>query len=80
MKTRLEQAAIELLALPANSRAMLAEKLLASLEDDEPSPDVERAWKREVVKRYKAFKAGKATPVRHEVIMREAYRMARSGR
>jgi len=57
---------------------MLAEKLLASLEDDEPSQEIEKAWKSEAMKRYRAFKAGKTKPRPHVEVMREAYRLARA--
>ena len=78
MKTTLERTALELLGLPASARAMLADKLLASLEDDEPSEEIEKAWKREALRRYRAFKAGKTKPLPHEEVMREAYRLART--
>ena len=73
MKTTLERTALELLGLPASARAVLAQKLLASLEDDEPSEGIEKAWKGEALKRYRAFKAGKAKPRPHEDVIREAY-------
>ena len=60
MKATLEKTALELLGLSASSRALLAEKLLASLEDEEPSEEAENAWKREALKRYRALKAGKS--------------------
>jgi len=75
MKTTLERTALELLGLPASARAMLAEKLLASLEEEEPSEENDNAWKREALKRYRAFRAGKTKPRPHEEVMREAYRL-----
>lgn len=77
MKT-LEKTALELLGLPTASRAMLAEKLLASLERDEPSEEIEKAWKKEALRRYRAFKAGKSAARPHAEVMRDAYRLARS--
>jgi len=73
MKTTLEKTALDLLGLPMSSRAMLAEKLLASLENDEPSGPIERAWNKEALKRYKAFKAGKVKVIPHADAMRDAY-------
>jgi putative addiction module component (TIGR02574 family) len=78
MKTTLEKAALELLGLPAASRALLAEKLLASLEDEPACPDVDKAWKREALRRYNAFKAGKIAGRPHAEVMRDAYRAIKS--
>ena len=66
---------MDLLGLPSASRAFLAEKLLASLEDEEPSDATERAWKKEALKRYRAFKTGKTVVRPHAEVMREAYRL-----
>jgi putative addiction module component (TIGR02574 family) len=74
MKTTLEKTALNLLGLPTASRAVLAEKLLASLEDDEPSLEIETAWNKEALKRYKTFKAGKVKVLPHAEVMRAAYR------
>lgn len=52
---------------------MLAEKLLASLEKDEPSDAIERAWNKEALKRYKAFKSGKVKALAHADVMQDAY-------
>ncbi|HEY9174158.1 MAG TPA: addiction module protein [Verrucomicrobiae bacterium] len=75
MKMTLERTALDLLGLPSSSRAFLAEKLLASLEDEEPSDEVERAWKKEALKRHRAFKSGKVAVRPHAEVMREAYRL-----
>ena len=75
MKITLEKTALDLLGLPSSSRAFLAEKLLASLEDDEPSDKIEQAWKKEASRRYRAFKSGKVVPRPHAEVMREAYRL-----
>jgi putative addiction module component (TIGR02574 family) len=75
MKTALERTALELLGLPASARAMLAEKLLASLEDDEPSEKIENAWKSQALTRYRASRAGKTKPRPHEEVMRDARRL-----
>jgi hypothetical protein len=50
-KTHLDRLALELLGLPTASRALIAERLIASL--DERSDDrVEAAWIREAGRRY----------------------------
>jgi putative addiction module component (TIGR02574 family) len=64
---------VEALSMPRKTRAEIAERLLASLEDEGSSAQAEKAWNNEAMKRYKAFKTGKVKPVRHEAVMREAY-------
>ena len=76
MNATLEKKALDLLGLPTTSRAFLAEKLLASLEDDEPSEEVERAWKKEASRRYKALKAGKAKAQPDAEVMRRGNQMS----
>ncbi len=75
MNAILEKKALDLLGLPITSRAILAEKLLASLEDDEPSEAIELAWKKEASRRYKALKAGKVKARPHAEVMRDAYKL-----
>jgi len=75
MKTTLEKTALDLLGLSSSARAFLAEKLLASLETDEPSDKIERAWKKEALRRYRAFKSGKVTLRPHAEVMRDAHRL-----
>jgi hypothetical protein len=77
MKTTLEKTALELLGLSSSSRALLAEKLLARLEDEEPSKEIEKAWRKEALKRYKAFESGKTTPRKHADVRRDAFRLVK---
>ncbi len=61
------------LALPKEERADLAEKLLASVEDDAsdqemagehaPAPEIEKAWGAEVVRRLEGIASGKTVLV-----------------
>ena len=61
------------LALPKDERADLAEKLLASVDDEvtdadmfaaaEPEPDVEKAWAAEVVQRLERIASGETVLV-----------------
>jgi hypothetical protein len=53
----IEQLAIELLGLPAKARAALAEKLVASLEE-EAAGDVDALWAEEAERRLKEAEAG----------------------
>lgn len=70
MSTDLEELAVELLNLPVKSRAMLAERLLASL-DEEPSPDSERLWLEEIRRRCAEIEAGEIEGVPAEQVFRE---------
>jgi len=72
---KVHRTTLELLGWPASTRAMLAEKLLASLEEEEPSEQIEKAWKKEASKRYKAYKAARVTTRPHAEVMREALRL-----
>ncbi len=75
MNATLEKKALDLLGLSTSSRAFLAEKLLASLEDHEPSEEVERAWKKEALRRYRALKSGKTKARPHAEVMRDAQKL-----
>ena len=70
MSTDLEELAVELLHLPAKSRALLAERLLESL-DEEASPDAERLWMAEIRRRCAEIAAGKVEGVPAEEVFRE---------
>jgi putative addiction module component (TIGR02574 family) len=60
MAASLERIESELMALSAEDRARLAERLLASLDDaaDENAGEVERAWMEEAERRYQRYQAG----------------------
>lgn len=55
MSLPVEQIESEALSLPRQVRARLAERLIASLDDD---PEIERAWEEEAERRYQAYLAG----------------------
>ena len=71
MSTKLEQLALELLGLPASSRAQLAKQLIASLEESE-SPDVEDLWLKEAQRRAEEIAEGKVECVPAEDVLRRA--------
>jgi hypothetical protein len=73
VKTTLDRAALELLGLPASARAILADRLLANLESDEPSGEIEKAWKREALKPCRAFDEGKLTERNAAESLQDAY-------
>ena len=53
----LESAALQ---LPRSERARLAERLIASLDEDS---ELERAWSEEIERRVADFRAGKVKPI-----------------
>jgi putative addiction module component (TIGR02574 family) len=57
VSSRIKKIEKEALQLPSHERAVLAERLLHSL-DEEEDVDVERAWIEEAERRYKEFKRG----------------------
>ena len=65
---------LDLLGLPASGRAMIAERLLTSLEENDASADVEAAWTEEALRRYEDLTAGRSTCRPAEDVMRDAYR------
>ena len=73
MSATTEQVFIDALSLPSLARAELAHKLIASLGDAEPTPDVAQAWAKEAKDRYEAFQCGEITGRDSEVVMRELY-------
>jgi putative addiction module component (TIGR02574 family) len=59
MNDPLERLFAEALQLPSRDRAVLATRLIASLDDeDEPGDEVERAWEEEIRRRVAEIDAG----------------------
>ena len=73
----IEQVFSEALSLPANARAKLAQRLLASLDKTTGSPEIEAAWKEEALDRCRAFDSGQLAERDAEDVLREAYKKAR---
>jgi len=71
MATTLDQVACEALGLPARSRVLLVEKLLASLAG-EADPSVERAHLGEIRHRRAAVREGKAVLIEGDEALRRA--------
>ena len=71
MATKLEKLALELLELPASSRAELARRLIYSLDDSE-SPDAEALWVEELKKRDAEVSKGEVQCVPAEGVLRRA--------
>jgi putative addiction module component (TIGR02574 family) len=58
------------LALPAESRAAIADSLLESLETSPPDKDVEKAWADEIKRRIEEVDSGKVQLISHEEVRR----------
>lgn len=63
---QVESAALE---LPLHERARLAERLLASLDEDAA---VEQAWAAEIDRRVADYRAGRLSPLDGDAVMAEA--------
>lgn len=63
--------ALELLGLPAESRALLAEKLIESL-DEKQDKDIEAVWIKEAKRRSREIKNGKVKCRPAKDVLREA--------
>lgn len=74
MNTTIEHVFVEALSLPVRSRAELAHKLLASLEKESGSPEIEAAWNAEALDRCKAYEAGQITERESADVLRDAYK------
>jgi putative addiction module component (TIGR02574 family) len=69
----------EALRLPAAARAALAAELIRSLDDAEPSADVEAAWAEEIRRRVAEIDAGRTESVPWAEVEREVLEVARRG-
>ena len=71
MTTRTEQLAVELLALPAADRALLAAQLIAGL-DESSDPDAEALWLEVAQRRSAGIAAGSVVCRPAEDVFRDA--------
>jgi putative addiction module component (TIGR02574 family) len=74
MSTTALRICVEALSLPRANRAEIAERLLASLEDEKMDPRAERKWKAEIRRRRREIREGKAKLVPADEVMRKARR------
>ncbi len=72
MPATVEKIALELLGLPAKSRALLAEKLIESLDEKEDA-DTEALWVKEAKRRSREIKGGKVKCRTAKAVFRDAY-------
>ena len=70
----IEQLTQEALSLPSASRALLAEKLLESLEFD-TEPAIQAAWTTEAKKRRDEIRSGAAQPISGEEALTQVRRL-----
>jgi len=70
MSPQMERLAIELLGLPASSRALLARQLIASL-DETDSPEVSKEWLEVAKRRAAELAAGQVEGILAEDVFRE---------
>lgn len=75
MSAKLDRLERDLLRLPVEERAFLADRLLSSLDDKEVLTDVDAAWIKEAERRYKEHKAGKRKSIPAANVYREADRL-----
>jgi len=73
MSTTTQKICIEVLSLPRKSRAEIAERILASLEERTDSR-AEKAWKAVIRRRRNEIHSGKAKVRPAEDVMRDALR------
>lgn len=72
MSLPLEQLEAEVLELPIQERARLAQRLIASLdESDEVAAEVERAWEEEIRRRVAELDAGNVELIPAEQVFAE---------
>ena len=70
MPLTLDQLAKEAMQLPASSRALLAERMVESLDAGERD-EVERAWAAEAVRRRDEVRSGRVQPIPGEQVLAE---------
>lgn len=71
MSSNIEKIKQEVLQLSTNERALLAEHLISSL-DDEEDLEAERFWVEEAERRYQEYKQGKVRMRPAEIVFKEA--------
>jgi len=60
----------EALRLPSHEQAQLAERLIHSLDEEDPEAD--KLWREEAERRYRAYKEGKVKTKSADLVFKEA--------
>jgi putative addiction module component (TIGR02574 family) len=76
MPLTVEQLAEEAMQLPADSRALLADKLVESLDFEMPD-EIQKVWVAEAIRRRDEIRSGKVKPVPGNEVIAEIRRMVR---
>ena len=74
MPLTLDQITEEAIKLPPASRALLADKLVQSLESEEPD-EIQRLWSAEAIRRRDEIRSGQVQPVPGEQVIEEVRRL-----
>ncbi len=74
MPLTLEQLAEQAMLLPVDSRALLADKIVESLDLGEPDA-IQRLWAAEAVRRRDELRSGQVKPVPGEQVIAEVRRL-----
>lgn len=74
MSLTLDQLAEEAMHLPAASRALLAERIVKSLDLTE-TDEIQRAWAAEAIRRRDEVRSGRVKPIPGEEVLAEVRRI-----
>ena len=74
MPLTLDQITEEAMQLPAPSRALLADKLVESLESEDLD-EIQRLWSAEAIRRRDEVRSGQVQPVPGEQVLEEVRRL-----
>lgn len=74
MSLTLDQITEEAMKLPADSKALLADKLVESLESEDPD-EIQRLWSAEAIRRRDEIRSGQVQPVPGEEVLEEVRRL-----
>lgn len=77
MSLTLDQITEEAMKLPADSKALLADKLVESLESEDLD-EIQRLWSAEAIRRRDEIRSGQVQPVPGKQVLKEVRRLVRS--
>lgn len=74
MSLTLDQITEEAMKLPADSKALLADKLVESLESEDPD-EIQLLWSAEAIRRRDEVRSGQVQPIPGEEVLEEVRRL-----
>ena len=74
MSLTLDEITEEAMKLSADSKALLADKLVESLDLEEPD-EIQRIWSAEAIRRRDEIRSGRVSPVPGEEVLEEVRRL-----